>query len=79
MKHKILRNILLWIGIVPFVLPVLVGIYKINSEPWTMPDWMILYSFLYWPTYLIGAALIITAVVLYRKERKKQKNGKTQP
>ena len=79
MKHKILRNILLRIGIVPFVLPVLVGIYKINSESWTIPDWLILYSFLYWPTYLIGAALIIAAVVLYRKERKKQKNGKTQP
>jgi len=79
MKKKILRNLMLWIGIVPFVLPVLVGFYKISIESWTIPDWLILYSFLYWPTYLIGAALIVTAAVLYRKERKHQKNDKKQP
>ena len=79
MKHKILRNILLWIGIVPFVLPVLVGIYKISIESWTMSDWLILYSFLYWPTYFIGAVLIVIAVVLYRKERKKQNTETKQP
>ena len=39
------------------------GAYTMSVEQgWTWGDWLVLYSFVYWPTYVIGVALIILAV-----------------
>lgn len=57
MKYKII----LAIGICPFILPIIVGIYKMSIESWTMLDWLVMYSFIYWPTYIIGLVLIFLA------------------
>jgi hypothetical protein len=39
------------------------GVYTMCVEQsWTWGDWLVLYSFVYWPTYVIGVALIILAV-----------------
>ena len=69
MKKRILWNMVLLIGICPFVIPFLSGLYHMSIESWTMADWLILYSFLYWPTYLIGALLIVLAVFRLKKRK----------
>ena len=58
MKYKII----LAIGICPFVLPLVLGFYRMSIESWTMPDWLVMYSFIYWPTYIIGFVLILLAI-----------------
>ena len=63
MKKNLIWNILLIIGIVPFLLPFVLGLYRMSIESWTMFDWLVLYSFIYWPTYLIGAVAIAVSVV----------------
>lgn len=63
MKKSILWNILLIIGIVPLVLPFAFGIYKISIESWTMFDWLVMYSYIFWPTYLASAIAIAISVV----------------
>ena len=57
------------IGFLPFILPVALGLYRMSIESWTMSDWLILYSFIFWPTYIIGAAFIIASVVLAFKNK----------
>ena len=70
MKKSILWNILLIIGIVPFLLPFILGFCRMSIESWTMFDWLVLYSFIYWPTYIAGAVAIAVAVIgrLVRKK-----------
>lgn len=58
MKYKII----LAMGICPFILPFILGVYRMSIESWTMLDWLVIYSFIYWPTYIIGLALILFAV-----------------
>ena len=55
-------KILLLVGICPLILPFVLGVYRMSIESWTLIDWLVLYSFLYWPTYVIGLLLIIIAV-----------------
>ena len=51
------------VGMIPFAAPFIGFAYEmINSSSWTLADWLILYSFVYWPTYLIGFALIAISV-----------------
>lgn len=59
MKKQLIWKILLVIGICPILYPVLSGIYMMSIESWTLLDWIALYSFVYWPTYVIGLLLII--------------------
>ena len=58
MKYKVI----LGIGICPFILPFVLGFYRMSIESWTLMDWLIMYSFIYWPTYIIGLVLILVAV-----------------
>lgn len=62
MKKDLKWKNILAIGICPFILPIIVGFYKMSIESWTMLDWLIMYSFIYWPTYLIGFVLIAIAI-----------------
>ena len=62
-------KILLGLGIVPFVLPFVLGLFHMWIESWTMTDWLVLYSFLYWWTYLAGLVLVVLAVVLKKRAR----------
>lgn len=71
MKKNLIWNILLIIGIVPFLLPFVLGLYRMSIESWTMFDWLVLYSFIYWPTYLIGAVAIAVSVVGKIAKRRK--------
>ena len=59
MKRHCIWKILLLTGVFPFLIPVILGIYKISAESWQFLDWLVMYSFVYWPTYLIGIVLIV--------------------
>lgn len=68
MKNKELWWLLLVIGIIPFAAPFLGFAYEmLNASSWTLIDYLVLYSFLYWPTYLVGLILIIVSVCKLRK------------
>ena len=68
MKNKIIWWILLVIGIVPFAFPFINFAYEmLIASSWTLGDWLILYSFVYWPTYIAG--LIILAVSIYKLKK----------
>lgn len=58
MKKNLIWKILLSLGICPFVIPLITGIYNMSIQLWNLTDWLILYSYLYWPTYIIGVVLI---------------------
>ena len=65
MKNKSLWGFLLTIGIIPFAAPFIGFAYEmINSSSWMLGDWLVLYSFVYWPTYIIG--LILIAISIYK-------------
>lgn len=70
MKKKTKWKIVLAIGVCPFILPIIVGIYRMSIETWTMLDWLIMYSFIYWPTYIVGLVLILVAVNRLLSEKK---------
>lgn len=59
MKYKFIMAL----GICPFILPIILGFYRMSIESWTLVDWLVMYSFIYWPTYIIGAVLILLALV----------------
>ena len=67
MKKTILK-ILCAIGIVPFAVPILFGLYNvIVGSKIGFFDTLLMYSFLYWYTYVLGLALIIVSVVMIKK------------
>ena len=65
---KYIWKIILAIGVVPFVIPFVLGVYRMSIESWTMCDWLVMYSIVYWPTYLIGAVLTIWALIKLAKK-----------
>lgn len=80
MKSKLLWKILLVVGILPFAVALLTGIYNaivgfsglaIMSPPvhgWAaFADWVVLYSFIYWPTYVLGLVLIVVSIFKLKK------------
>ena len=68
MKSKGFWWIILGGGIVPFATPFIGFVYEmINSSSWTLADWLVLYSFVYWPTYVVGLILIIISAYQLRK------------
>ena len=68
MKNKEFLWVLLIVGIVPFAAPFIGFVYEmINSSSWSFADWLVLYSFVYWPTYVVGLILIIISVCKLRK------------
>lgn len=66
-KH--LWKILIGIGILPLVLPFILGVYHTMIESWKLGDWLILYSYIYWPTYVLGILLIVAGVVVWRRKK----------
>ena len=60
---KLLWNILFLAGLVPFILPIVIGLYTMTIESWELFDWIVLYSFVYWPTYLAGLIVIVISLI----------------
>ena len=66
MNKKLWRTLLV-LGIVPVLIPVFgFGYEMLNGSGWTLLDYLVLYSFLNWPTYLVGLVLIVISVFKLR-------------
>ena len=65
-KH--LWKILIIVGVIPMVLPFILGVYHTMIEFWKLGDWLILYSYIYWPTYVLGILLIVAGIVMKKKK-----------
>lgn len=61
MKKSVIWKILLFLGICFFAAPLISGVYKMSIESWALVDWIVMYSFIYWPTYVIGLLLVVFA------------------
>ncbi len=70
MKQGFIWKVLLVLGIFPFVLPLVLGAYRMSIESWTMIDWLVMYSFIYWPTYVVGIILLIVSLKKLLKQKK---------
>jgi len=76
--------ILLALGIIPFAIPIISGLYNsINGFSGlcildcdyyygfnALMDSVILYSFIFWPTYIVGAILIVLSIMKLKKKKK---------
>lgn len=69
MKQGFIWKVLLVLGIFPFVLPLVLGAYRMSIESWTMIDWLVMYSFIYWPTYVVGIVLITVSLKKLLKQK----------
>lgn len=59
MKKGLVWKILLVVGFLPFVFPFITFAYEmLIDSSWTLGAWLVMYSFIYWPTYLVGLALL---------------------
>ena len=82
MKNKKLWILLLILGIIPFIIVLGYGIYSsitgysalciLNCTKdyglIAFRDSVILYSFVFWPTYIIGLFLIVLSVIKLKKQ-----------
>lgn len=71
MKKRIIGIILVVSGAIPLILPPLLGLYRMQIEHWRLWDFLVLYSFIYWPTYLAGLLLLIAGIFLLFHRRVK--------
>ena len=61
-RKKILSAILCILGTVPFAAALVLGLFR--SSMLSYSDFLILYSYLFWPTYILGAILIAAGLIL---------------
>ena len=59
---KNIWNYLFYAGFLPFAVPIFMAVYSMSVEKWNFFDWILLYSVIYWPTYIVGIILILIAV-----------------
>ncbi len=69
MKRKIISYVLIGLGTVPFLAALILGLPMFRASNLTYGDFLILWSYLFWPTYILGAILILAGIVL-RKFKK---------
>lgn len=55
-------KVVLIVGLLPFIIPIVMGLYTMTIETWELFDWLLLWSVIYWPTYVVGLALIFVAI-----------------
>ena len=70
MRQGFIWKVVLVLGIFLFVLPFVLGVYRISIEFWTMIDWLVLYSFIYWPTYIVGIVLVVISLIKIVRQKK---------
>ena len=69
-RSKILSAILIILGIVPFAVALICGLPIFRASNLTYGDFLILYSYLFWPTYILGALLLAAGLFLRFWHRK---------
>ena len=67
MKKKLMWKIVLFVGLCPFIAPFFYYFLQIlvhERYSWSLAEMLIVWSFLYWPTYLSG--LVLTVVSIFK-------------
>ena len=70
MKKTLIWELLLFVGLCPLIAPFfyyLIQYFVNGGYSWTLVDLLILWSFVYWPTYLIGLVLAVVSVYKLKK------------
>ena len=69
-NRKVFWKVLLVIGILPFAIPLLIsfisaifGLGLFYAEGLSGVDFLVLWSFIFWPTYVIGVFAIIISII----------------
>ena len=67
--RKWVWKILLFLGSVPFLIALaFCFVSSLTAYGMSFGDYIVLYSFLYWPTYIIGIVLIVLSFVKIKME-----------
>ena len=70
-KKKIIKAILIILGLIPFIIPIIWSLFSTvidNSVGLSFTEFILYYSFLYWPTYILG--IVAIAIALFIKPKK---------
>lgn len=62
-------KVMMIIGLLPFIVPLAMGLYTMMIETWELLDWLLFWSVIYWPTYVVGIVLIIIALYKLRSTK----------
>ena len=71
--RKWLPVLLIILGTVPFLAALILGLPVFRVSYLTYGEFLILYSYLFWPTYIFGALLMLGGTVLTILRKKKEK------
>lgn len=74
MKKEIIYKLLFVLGLCPFLAPFfyyLILLFIHSSNSFTLTELLVMWSFVYWPTYLIGIGLIIISIYIYKLKKDK--------
>ena len=71
--RKLLPVLLIILGTVPFLAALILGLPVFRVSYLTYGEFLILWSYLFWPTYIFGALLMLVGTVLTILRKKKEK------
>ena len=74
-RSKILSAILIILGIVPFAVALICGLPIFRASNLTYGDFLILYSYLFWPTYILGVLLLAAGIIWRIAQKRTHKTG----
>jgi hypothetical protein len=64
MKRNVIAYILIGLGTVPFLAALILGLPMFRVSYLTYGEFLILWSYLFWPTYILGILLIAAGLLL---------------
>ena len=64
MKRNVIAYILIGLGTVPFLVALILGLPMFRVSYLTYGEFLILWSYLFWPTYILGILLIAAGLLL---------------
>lgn len=70
MKRNVIACILIGLGTVPFLAALILGLPMFRVSYLTYGDFLILWSYLFWPTYILGVLLIAAGLLLRFGQKK---------
>ena len=74
-RRKLLSAILCILGTAPFAAALVLGLFRDSMLSYS--DFLILYSYLFWPTYILGAILLAAGILLNFTQKQTAKTGDT--
>ena len=64
MKRSIIACVLIGLGTVPFLAALILGLPIFRASNLTYGEFLILWSYLFWPTYILGGLLLAAGLFL---------------